>query len=187
MLEPAEKQAKEDRRAARTVATTSQRRLLFISHANPEDNTFAAWLATQLAIAGYEVWCDVTQLLGGERFWKDIEEAIEAHAFRMLFVSTRHSNRKPGTLRELGLARAAQERHRLIDFVVPLKVDDLPFENAHETLRGINFVRFDGSWAAGLSQLIALLEREGTPKGSASGPAVCRNGTGGRWTAAGGS
>jgi hypothetical protein len=31
----------------------------------PQDNGFATWLATQLAIAGYEVWCDVTELC----FW----------------------------------------------------------------------------------------------------------------------
>src|SRR5271157_1238700 len=44
-------------RNAGTVPTPAPRRLLFISHANPEDNAFATWLATQLAIAGYEVWC----------------------------------------------------------------------------------------------------------------------------------
>jgi len=168
VAEPARRQIEEGRRAAKV---TAQRCLLFISHANPEDNAFATWLATQLAIAGYAVWCDVTQLLGGERFWSDIEEAIESHAFRVLFVSTRASNQKPGTLRELGLARVAQEKQQTKDFVVPLKLDDLPFDSAHETLRGINFVRFDGSWAAGLAQLIALLEREGTPKSSAAGPA----------------
>jgi len=53
------------------------RQLVFLSHASPEDNAFARWLATQLAIAGYEVWCDVTNLLGGEAFWKDIAEAID--------------------------------------------------------------------------------------------------------------
>jgi len=158
-------------RNAGTVPTPAPRRLLFISHANPEDNAFATWLATQLAIAGYEVWCDVTQLLGGERFWTDIEEAIDAHAFRLLFVSTRVSNRKPGTLHELALARAAQRRHGFKDFMVPLKLDDLPFESSHETLHGINFVHFDESWAAGLSQLLSLLEREGAPKSPTAGPA----------------
>ena len=57
-------------------APPSSRRVLFISHANPQDNTFAAWLAAQLAIAGYEVWCDVTKLLGGEAWWSDIDQAI---------------------------------------------------------------------------------------------------------------
>jgi hypothetical protein len=50
--------------------------MLFISHANPEDNEFSRWLALQLANEGYPVWCDLTKLLGGEDFWADIEQAI---------------------------------------------------------------------------------------------------------------
>lgn len=119
------------------------RRLLFLSHATPQDNDIAKWLATQLAIAGYEVWCDVRQLLGGEKFWNDITEAIDAYAFRFLFVSTIESNRKPGPLRELRLAQETQEKYGLKDFVVPLKADQFPFASTHASIRNLNFVRFD--------------------------------------------
>src|SRR5271154_1588732 len=146
------------------------RRLLFLSHATPQDSPFAKWLATQLAIAGYEVWCDVTQLLGGERFWRDIAEAIETYAFRFLFVSTQQSNTKDGTLRELNLAVQAQQKHGLKDFIVPLKLDRLPFASTHEIIRDLNFVRFEDNWAAGLARLLALLQREGATKSSTSGP-----------------
>ncbi|HEX8364567.1 MAG TPA: toll/interleukin-1 receptor domain-containing protein [Allosphingosinicella sp.] len=147
------------------------RRLIFLSHATPQDNDFAKWLATQLAIAGYEVWCDLTELLGGERFWHDIEEAIDRHAFRVLFVSTLESNRKPGTLKELRFAFEAQEKHGLSDFVVPLKVDQFPFEATHHSIQNLNFVRFDESWQEGLTQILKLLEREGAPKSPAAGAA----------------
>lgn len=146
------------------------RRLLFLSHATPEDNAFVTWLATQLANSGYEVWCDVTELLGGERFWNDIEDAIENHAFRFLFVSTLEANRKPGTLRELDLALAAQAKHGLGDFVVPLKVDQFPFASMQKRIRDLNVMRFDESWATGLTQLLKLLEREGTPRSPTAGP-----------------
>jgi hypothetical protein len=146
------------------------RRLLFLSHATPDDSPFAKWLATQLAVAGYEVWCDVTQLLGGERFWRDIAEAIDAYAFRFLFVSTQQSNTKDGTLRELNLAAGAQQKRGLKDFIVPLKLDGLPFRSTHEITRDLNFVRFEDNWAAGLAQLLALLDREGAPKSPTSGP-----------------
>jgi hypothetical protein len=95
-----------DKHAASNAALPAGRRVIFISHATPQDNVFAAWLAAQLAIAGYEVWCDVTKLLGGEAWWRDIDQAIDAAAFRVLFVSTLEANRKPGTLRELRLAFA---------------------------------------------------------------------------------
>lgn len=148
-----------------------ERRLLFLSHANPEDNVFAQWLAAQLASAGYEVWCDVTQLLGGEKFWDDITEAVEQYAFRVLFVSTIDSNRKPGTLRELRIALDTEETHGLKDFIVPLKADQFPFASTQARIRERNFVRFEENWADGLSQLLKLLEREGAPKSPMAGPA----------------
>lgn len=147
-----------------------ERRLLFLSHANPEDNAFAQWLATQLASAGYEVWCDVTQLLGGEKFWDDITEAIDQYAFRVLFASTIDSNRKPGTLRELRIALAAEETHGLKDFIIPLKADQFPFASTQESIRERNFVRFEENWAHGLSQLLRLLERESALKSPMAGP-----------------
>ena len=147
-----------------TAATQRQRRLLFLSHAAPEDNDFVRWLSTQLAIAGYEVWCDVTELLGGERFWTDITDAIDTCTFRFLFVSTLHANMKPGTLRELKMAQDAQEKHGLKDFIVPMKIDEFPFRSMQDTIQDLNMVRFDGTWATGLRQLLALLEREGAPK-----------------------
>jgi len=152
-------------------ASARARRLIFLSHATPQDNAFAKWLATQLAIAGYEVWCDVTKLLGGERFWKDIAEAIDDYAFRFLFVSTLEANRKAGTLRELRLAFEAQQKHGIRDFVVPLKIDAFPFASMQEPLRDLNCVRFDENWAAGLAQLLKLLEREDVPKSPSAGPA----------------
>ena len=51
-----------------SVARTTWRDMLFVSHASPEDDEFARWLALQLAKEGYPVWCDRTKLLGGEPF-----------------------------------------------------------------------------------------------------------------------
>ncbi len=40
--------------------------MIFISHANPDDNVFTRWLALQLVRCGYPVWCDLTRLMGGD-------------------------------------------------------------------------------------------------------------------------
>ncbi len=153
------------------MISTAERRIIFLSHATPQNNVFATWLATQLAIAGYEVWCDVTKLLGGEQFWNDITEAITDHAFRFLFASTIESNRKPGTERELNIALEAQKKYGLKDFIIPLKADQFPFQATLQSIRQLNFIRFDESRSAGLSQLLKLLEREGAPKSQTAGPA----------------
>ena len=71
--------------------------MVFVSHVNPEDNGFARWLALQLANEGYPVWCDLTRLLGGAKFWEDIQNAISNHTVKFLFALSRPSNTKSGT------------------------------------------------------------------------------------------
>lgn len=56
------------------------RNVVFVSHANPDDNLFARWLSLKLAAMGYSVWSDVTRLLGGEDFWQEIEATIRNSA-----------------------------------------------------------------------------------------------------------
>lgn len=46
----------------------SQRQTIFISHATPDDNQFAIWLAMRLLSCGYRVWCDVRNLSKGGDF-----------------------------------------------------------------------------------------------------------------------
>src|SRR2546425_981273 len=86
-------------------AIRANRNMIFLSHANPEDNHFTRWLALQLAREGFPVWCDLTQLLGGEDFWHDIETAIRDRTAKFLFVLSKVSNQKQGTLMELTVAR----------------------------------------------------------------------------------
>lgn len=143
-----------------------KRRMLFVSHATPEDNGFARWLALQLASEGYPVWCDLTKLLGGEDFWKDIQEAIREDTVRFLFVLSRSSNTKDGTLQELACAKgvASKLKGQVRDFIIALKVDDLPYTDVDIEIQRLNHVSFRPSWATGLHQLLKKLEEDGVPK-----------------------
>ena len=40
------------------AANSTVRDMLFVSHAAPDDNEFARWLALQLGKDGFPVWCD---------------------------------------------------------------------------------------------------------------------------------
>src|ERR1700693_5642446 len=148
------------------------RDMVFISHANPEDNDFSRWLALQLANDGYGVWCDLTKLLGGENFWKDAEEAIRSRTIKFLYVLSRTSNTKDGPRNELqiakNIARADQSLH---DFVIPLHVDALPHGEINVLLTSLNAISFERSWAKGYSQLVEVLERETVPMNANFGPA----------------
>jgi hypothetical protein len=93
------------------------RAIVFISHANPEDNDFTTWLAARLALAGYEVWSDITKLIGGEVFWKDIEDAIRLHSVKVVSVLSVSAPNKRGFMKELSVADAIEGKGKLGDFI----------------------------------------------------------------------
>jgi hypothetical protein len=147
------------------------RNMVFISHANPEDNDFTRWLALQLAKDGYGVWSDLTKLLGGENFWKDAEEAIRIRTIKFLYVLSRTSNTKDGPRNELQIAKnVARQDQSLHDFIVPLHVDALPHSEINVLLTSLNAISFEKSWAKGYAQLLEVLERERVPKNPNFGP-----------------
>lgn len=136
---------------------------LLLSHANPEDNEFTLWLATQLANESYKVWSDITNLLGGEVFWDNIEEVIRTSAVKVLFVLSRNSNSKDGPLKELHLAQSVAKKENLKDFIIPLHIDDLPHGEITIEITRINAVPFE-RWGTGLATLLEKLEKDGVPK-----------------------
>lgn len=142
--------------------TPSTRNMIFVSHANDEDNMFARWLALRLAREGYPVWCDLTQLLGGEDFWQDIETAIRERTAKFLFVLSKSSNHKPGTLMELAVARKVGKH--VGDFVIPLRIDDLAYDDVNIELQRLNCIDFTKGWAIGYKQLLEKLDKDGVAR-----------------------
>lgn len=134
------------------------RNMIFLSHANPEENLFTRWLALRLAREGFPVWCDLTQLLGGEDFWRDIEIAIRDRTAKFLFVLSKVSNQKQGTLMELTVARKVGRT--VHDFIIPLRVDDLAFDDINIELQRLNCIDFSKSWPSGYTQLVQKLEKD---------------------------
>jgi hypothetical protein len=140
------------------------RDLVFISHANPEDNEFTKWLGLQLTREGYRIWSDITKLIGGERFWSDIEEAIRRYTIKFLFVLSEVSNTKQGTLDELSLAKSVAKDKNISDFIIPLLVDDLPIGKRNIRLQQLNVIDFTQGWAQGLVRVLEKLDKDGVPK-----------------------
>jgi len=144
-----------------TNALDPQRNMLFVSHAAPEDNEFARWLALQLGKEGFPVWCDQTKLLGGEPFWEEIEDAIRNRTRRFLFVQSRNSNRKDGPLDELALAKTIGKQLGDTHFIAAIRIDDLPFAEFNIRLHKLNSVDCAGNWLAGFKQLVKRLQEDG--------------------------
>jgi hypothetical protein len=153
------------------VEVPPPRNLIFISHANSEDNAFTLWLGAQLACAGYEVWSDVTRLFGGEEFWDTIEQAIRHHAAKVIVVLSRKAQTKKGVLDEINCAVAVERSAGIDGFVIPVRLDDLPFTDIRANLARKNIIDFHKNWARGLAQLMKALERDGVPRQKLHGPA----------------
>lgn len=117
-----------------------ERRLVFISHANPEDNEFASWLGIRLTSAGYEVWTDMLKLVGGEAMWKDIGRIIKKEAALVVVVLSRGSYQKDGVLDEIALSVTTGRELNKQQFVIPVRIDALPFSEFPEQL-----IRFGGN------------------------------------------
>lgn len=139
-------------------ADASSRRTVFISHANPEDNEFTAWLGTRLIGAGYHVWTDLLRLIGGEPFWRDIGDAIKDHAAVVVLVLSRSAVQKPGVLDEIALAVATARKLKNPKFIIPVCLDDLPFDEFPEQVIRLNAINFNGNWADGLHRLLEALD-----------------------------
>jgi hypothetical protein len=145
-----------------SVAAATERRLLFISHANPQDNAAASWFATQLTLLGYEVWCDLKNTHGGESgFWLKVQNKIENEAAKFIFILSNHSRdfeKKPGVYKEV----QAADNVRLDRFIVPLRIEKLT--GSVPIIIGPDIYINSENWAEGLRELLKRLINDRVPR-----------------------
>jgi len=145
---------------------------LFIGHANPQDNEFALWLYSKLALEKYKGWCDLKDLYGGERdFWDEIQNLIRDEAIKYLLVFSKHTFGKDGVLDEYEYARGIAKDFELRDFVIPLRIDDVPY-NQRIGINRYNVIDFKSSWLRGLKRLFLKLANDEVPKIDVSAPRI---------------
>jgi hypothetical protein len=158
--------------AAKVRKQSSRRNLVLVSHANPEDNEFTRWLVTQLTMLGYEVWSDLTKLVGGTYFWTSIEDAIRNHAAKVVIVVSRDAQQKAGVLDEINCALSVERKERIGEFVIPIKIDELPFDEVIANLARKMILDFTKGWIEGLAQLHEALTAADVPRGQTATTSV---------------
>lgn len=142
---------------------------LFISHATPEDNEFAIWLASRLEMLGYKTWVDKNKLLGGETFWQDIQNTIKNNAAKLLLVYSKNicypdGNLKVGINKEIQYAESIARNENIKDFIIPLHIDKEVSYNEFIGANILTHISFDENWADGLSRLKKKLEQSSVVK-----------------------
>lgn len=147
-------------------ATSGIRDTVFISKATPGDDEFVLWLAPRLEAAGYKVFADILCLDAGGRWRKQITATLQERAIKMLLCCQDSTLAKDGVQEEISIASDLVRELPDPTFIIPLKI------KRFKKLFGIadlQYVDFERSWAKGLDQLLAALEKQGVPKGNKTG------------------
>ena len=135
----------------------SNRKAIFISHSNPEDNAFARWLGAKLVAMGYEVWADVLRLSGGKDWSRELEDALRNRSAKMLLVATSESVEKQGVRNEIQIAAETSKKINDNEFIIPLRLApyEAPFLIAHA-----QYIDFGNGWTDGFVELIRTLKED---------------------------
>jgi len=141
----------------------TNRDTIFIGHATPEDNEFTLWLQSKLIGEGYNCECDLSFLLGGEAdYWKDLQDFLETQTLKYILVVSNVTFKKEGVLDEWEHCKSIERQYKLKDFIIPIKIDDSPF-NSRIGLNRRNLVVFENNWATGLKRLLKKLKNDTIP------------------------
>jgi hypothetical protein len=151
---------------------TNKRKTVFITHAAPQDNEFALWLSSKLAIAGYRVWVDRQRLRGGDDSWDEIDRVLRHETVKQIVVFTKHAG-KAGVKKELAIGdvmKAGDAR-----FMIGVRSDDTAFSDAPpELLRG-NILDAYPNWHDCLKPLFETLDEFNVPRTTSPDAQVLRS------------
>src|ERR1700722_5131729 len=138
------------------------RTTVFVTHAAPEDNEFALWISSKLALAGYRVWVDRRRLRGGDDFWDEIDRVLRTEAIKQIVVFT-HRIAKHGVKKELAIGDIMKTRLHDPKFMIPIRADDIPFGDAPpEFIRG-NILNAHPNWHDCLADVLEALAEAKVP------------------------
>ena len=143
----------------------SQRDTILITHANPEDNAVTSWFASKLATAGYRVWVDLERLRGGADFWDDIDDQLRNRTIKQIVLISKNVG-KQGVKKELAIGDIVGKQLGDSGFMIPIRVDDVPFSDFPPELVRRNAHDAFPNWADALAPLLDDLTEAEVPKNS---------------------
>ena len=149
------------------MSSTVKKELIFISHAVPDDNYLAAWVASKLRLIGYDVWVDVEDLRSGGAFWNEIDLKMRNESIRFIALVTQDyiekaSNKNTGVFSEVTLAKTLSKK--IDNYILPLKVDDCDYDDFPISILPLDTIDFSKNWGVGLIKLFKELEIQDIPK-----------------------
>lgn len=139
---------------------------VFISHTAPNDNYFAAWLASKLRLLGYDVWVELDELKSGDAFWPEIEDAIRNQSVKFICVisdgyMSKIKDSSSGVFKELSCADRVKG---LKNFKTPIRIANINEDDYPVQIMGLNSIDFYENWQSGLERLLESFVKEKVPR-----------------------
>jgi hypothetical protein len=134
---------------------------LFILKSSPIDDEFALWLAPKLEAEGYRVFADILTLEPGDRWRREISQAIEHRAAKVLLVSRNATLEDPLVYEDIDVALDVAERRGDKRFILPLRLEPARKIKGIGDTVAVDFVR---GWGEGLTLLLEALRRQKVPR-----------------------
>jgi hypothetical protein len=146
-----------------SLSAPHTRTVVFITHAAPEDNEFALWLSSKLAMAGFRVWVDGRRLRGGADFWDEINRVLRHEAIKQVVAFSKHCT-KDGVKKELAIGEVIRKSLPDPNFIVPIRIDETAFSDAPPEFLRDQIIDAYPNWHDCLGELFKTLSEAGVPQ-----------------------
>lgn len=137
------------------------RDVIFLIKSSPLDDEFALWLAPKLEAEGYRVFADILTLQPGDRWRREINQALQYRAVKVLVFSRDGTLDDPHVQDDLDIALEVANELKDRRFVIPLRLEPGRKVKGIGDAVPVDFVR---GWGEGLGQLFEALQRQKVPR-----------------------
>lgn len=134
---------------------------IFLIKASPIDDEFALWLAPKLEAEGYRVFADILTLEPGDRWRRQINQALQHRAAKVLLVCRDATLADPHVLDDLDIALELSNELGDSRFIIPLRLEPGKKIKGVGDAVTVDFVR---GWGEGLALLLDALKRQKVPR-----------------------
>lgn len=139
---------------------------VFILKSSPIDDEFALWLAPKLEAEGYRVFADIMTLEPGDRWRREINQALEYRAAKVLLISRNATLDDPSVQDDIDIAIDVASRRGDKRFILPLRLEGGRKVKGIGDTVAVDFVR---GWGEGLMSLLDTLRRQKVPRRADAG------------------
>ena len=133
---------------------------IFLIKSSPIDDDFALWLAPKLEAEGYRVFADILTLQPGDRWRRQINQALQHRAAKVLLICRDATLSDPHVQDDLDIALEMAKELNDSRFIIPLRLEPGKKVKGVGDAVTVDFVR---GWGEGVGLLLDALQRQKVP------------------------